>query len=318
MILYSFLLVLGLVLLLKGADWFVDGASAMAQRFHISNLAIGLTVVAFGTSAPELVVNTFAAYESHHDIVLGNIIGSNIFNLFMILGIAGIISPLRVQSSTVWREIPLSFIAVVLLYVLANGFFFTGENSISRIDGLIFIFMFAVFLFYVYKQLHVDVAPQEESATNFSGLKITILVVLGLAGLVVGGRLVVSNAVQIATLMGVSEKIISLTIIAAGTSLPELATSVVAAIKKNNDIAVGNIIGSNIFNIFLVLGVSSLVRPIGFDTIFNFDIFFLAGGTVFLFLCMFSINKKRLDRWEAAILMLAFILYTAYLIGKEI
>ncbi len=317
MIVQILLLILGLALLLKGADWLVDGASALAKRHNISNLIIGLTIVAFGTSAPELVVNSIASFQGHSDIVLGNIIGSNNFNLFLILGIAGLITPLTVQSSTVWKEIPWSFFGVVLLFALANDFTGSGSPILTRTDGLILLAMFVLFIFYIYQQLKTDTAEPEVKDNGLSSLKIWTYIILGLSALVIGGQFVVRNSIQLATALGVSEKIIGLTIIAAGTSLPELATSVVAAFKKNNDIAVGNIIGSNIFNIFLILSISSFVRPIPYNIKFNTDLFLLFGGTIFVFVAMFTGKKKKLDRWEAGLLLATFIAYTVILILKE-
>lgn len=296
----------------------VDGSTLLAKKNKIPDLAIGLTIVAFGTSAPELVVNTVASYEGHSDIVLGNIIGSNNFNLFMILGIVGLIYPITVQSSTVWKEIPISFFAAIVFLVLANGYLFSNELGLSRLDGFILLMMFMMFLFYIYKQMKNDVTITEVEVVPASNWKIWGFIIAGLIGLVIGGKLIVDNAVSIASGLGVSEKIIGLTIIAAGTSLPELMTSVVAALKKNSDIAIGNIIGSNIFNIFLILSISSLVRPVEFSSVFNTDIYFLLGGTAFLFLAMFTGKKKKLDRWEAGLLLLTFIGYTAYLVSKEL
>lgn len=317
MILNIILLIAGLLLLIKGADWLVEGASTIAKKKKISDLAIGLTIVAFGTSAPELVVNVVASVEDHQDIVFGNIIGSNNFNLLMILGIAGLITPLVVQVSTVKKEIPISFLAVIMVFVMANAFF-TSEALLSRIDGIILLIFFALFLYYVYTQLKNVPGTTPVNDINLPGWKIWGLIIIGLAALVLGGRLVVNSAVEMATGWGVSEKLIGLTIIAAGTSLPELATSVVAAMKKNSDIAVGNIIGSNIFNIFFILGVSSVVRPIPFDTVFNIDLYLLFGGTIFLFLAMYIAGKRKLDRWEAAVLLVTYIVYTGYLISGEI
>lgn len=316
MILQVFILLVGFVVLIKGADWLVNGASALAKKKNVSDLAIGLTVVAFGTSAPELVVNVLASFQGHQDIAFGNVIGSNNFNLFMILGIAGLIAPLAVQSSTVWKEIPISFIALVTLFFLANNFFLAGQPGLSRIDGLILLVMFGLFLLYVYKQLKVDPQISLDAHTKYTTLTTWGLILIGLAGLIVGGRLVVDSAVKMAQEWGISQKVIGLTIIAAGTSLPELATSVVAAVKKNNDIAVGNIIGSNIFNIFLILGVSSVIRPLPFDIAFNGDIYFLAAGTFALFAMMFTGGRKKLDRWEAAILLTVFITYTVILVTR--
>lgn len=310
------LVIVGFTSLIFGANWLVDGASALAKKCKISNLAIGLTIVAFGTSAPELVVNTIASFQGHSDIVLGNIIGSNNFNIFLILGVAGLIYPLTVQSSTVWREIPISLIAALLLLLLGNGVF-GNVLEISRVDGAIMFLAFLLFLFYVYKQMKtndVEVVTSE----NISNARIWGLIIIGFAGLVVGGQFVVNSSIQIATSLGVSEKIIGLTIIAAGTSLPELLTSVVAALKKNSDIAIGNVIGSNVFNILLIVPISAFVRPVQFSLSFNFDIAILIAGTIFIFMAMFTGKKKKLDRWEALLLLSFYLIYTIYLVWKEV
>jgi cation:H+ antiporter len=312
------LIIIGFLLLIKGADWLVNGASALAKKNNISNLAIGLTIVAFGTSAPELVVNSVASIEGHSSIVFGNVIGSNNFNLFVILGIVGLIFPITVQSTTVWKEIPISFLAVLTLFILTNGFVFQEANLLSRFDGFILFLFFILFLIYVYSQLKTDLAEVESTTEILSNSKIWIFITIGLIGLITGGKLVVDNAIQIASGLGISQKIIGLTIIAAGTSLPELVTSVVAAFKKNSDIAIGNIIGSNIFNIFLILSVSSFINPIQYDTTFNTDIYLLSGGTIFLFVAMFTGEKKKLDRWEAGVLLTVFVAYTIHLVLKEL
>lgn len=317
MILQSILVIVGLLLLVKGADWLVDGASVLAKKHNVSDLAIGLTIVAFGTSAPELVVNSVASMGNYPDIVFGNVIGSNNFNLFMILGIAGLITPLSIQSSSVWKEIPFSFLSVIILLFLANNYFSTDQPSLSAIDGVILLAFFASFLYYVFTQLKSEPDVAEIFQKDYSNLKIWVLILAGLAGLVLGGKLVVDNAVAMAQSLGISEKIIGLTIIAAGTSLPELATSVVASMKKNNDIAIGNIIGSNIFNIFLILGVSSLIRPLDYSAAFNTDLYILGAGTIFLFLAMFTGKRRRLDRWEAALLLMVYLGYTVYLVNGE-
>jgi cation:H+ antiporter len=203
--------------------------------------------------------------------------------------------------------------------VLANDYFFAGAPALSRLDGLLLLAMFALFLFYIYQQLK-GAPPQalESSHSTFSNLKIWLMITFGFVGLVLGGKLLVDNSLRIATTLGVSQKIIGLTILAAGTSLPELATSVIAALKKNTDIAIGNIIGSNIFNIFLILSASALVRPIAYNRAFNTDLYLLAGGTLFLFTAMFMGKNRKLDRWEAGILLAAYLVYTAYLISKEL
>lgn len=307
----------GFVALILGANWLVDGASALAKKYKVSDLAIGLTIVAFGTSAPELVVNVTASLKGYSDIVLGNIIGSNNFNLFIILGLSGIILPIRVQSSTAWKEIPVSLFVAVLLLFLLNDFTFSGESSASRIDGAVMLALFVLFLYYVFKQMKND--PQVQAAARQRpALRVWGSIIAGLAGLVAGGHLVVTNSVNIANQLGVSEKIVGLTIVAAGTSLPELVTSVVAAVKKNSDIAIGNVIGSNIFNILLILAVSSLIRPIGYNPKFNLDLYILIGGTVFLFTAMLLGQRKKLDRWEAGILFGFYLFYTTYLVMQEL
>jgi len=313
------LIVLGMALLIKGGDFLVDGAASLARRFHISELAIGLTIVAFGTSAPELVVSLAAAIGSHPEIALGNVIGSNNFNLFAILGITGIIAPIAVQKNTIRFEIPFSLFAAILLFILVNINFLPNEKDmVTRIDSVILLIFFGLFLFYVYKSMKTSESGNEESSVKTLSLfKSTLFIVLGLTFLVLGGRVVVNSAVALAQAMNISEKVIGLTIIAAGTSLPELVTSVTAIIKKSSDIAIGNIIGSNIFNIFLILGTSSLVRPMNYSPIFNNDIYFLVFGTLLLLLAMFVGNKKKLDRWQAAIFLLLYIGYVVYLIMRK-
>jgi cation:H+ antiporter len=311
------LVVTGFVSLIFGANWLVDGASALAKKYKVSDLVIGLTIVAFGTSAPELVVNSIASAKGYSDIVLGNIVGSNNFNLFIILGLSGLILPVKVQTSTAWKEIPISLFVAVLLLFLLNDFVFTGTTYSSRTDGLIMLVLFGLFLYYVFNQIKND--PQTVAAeSQKSALKIWSLIIVGLGGLILGGQLVVENSVAIANVIGVSEKIIGLTIVAAGTSLPELVTSIVAATKKNSDIAIGNVIGSNVFNILLILSISSIIKPITYNPKFNMDIFILIGGTVFLLTSMLTGQRKKLDRWEAGVLFVFYMAYTSYIIMQEV
>jgi cation:H+ antiporter len=272
--------------------------------------------VAFGTSAPELVVNIYASSSGHDGIALGNAIGSNLFNLFFILGITGIIVPLKVQSSTVRKEIPMSLIATVLLLFLANNFFNGSAGELSRIDGFMLLAGFAYFLFYVYRMQRnsPDADATTEKPVPVKMFKVVLQITAGLAGLVFGGNLILDNAVEIAHMIGISEKVIGLTIVAAGTSLPELATSIVAAIRKNNDIAVGNIVGSNIFNILMILGLSSVIRPLSYDQLFNQDLILLFAGTILLFFAMYTGKRRSLDRWEAAIMLVVYIAYVVWLI----
>lgn len=317
MIIPIFLVVAGFASLIFGANWLVNGASALAKKYNVSDLVIGLTIVAFGTSAPELVVNSIASVKGYSDIVLGNIIGSNNFNLFIILGLSGLFLPIKVQTSTAWKEIPISLFVAVLSLFLLNDFVFTGTTYSSRIDGLIMLALFGFFLYYVFNQMKTD--PQNVTTENQkSAIKIWGLITVGLSGLILGGQLVVTNSVGIANALGVSEKIIGLTIVAAGTSLPELVTSIVAATKKNSDMAIGNVIGSNVFNILLILSISSIIKPIAYNPKFNWDMYILIGGTVFLFTSMLTGQKKKLDRWEAGVLFGFYIIYTTYLVMKEI
>ena len=256
------LLIIGFGLLIKGADYFVEGASALAKKLGVSSLIIGLTVVAMGTSFPELVVNVYSAIEGKSDIGFGNIIGSNILNLFLILGLAGMISPLDVKKSTVWKDLPFSLLAAFVLFVLLGDVAIDAakEGFLSRSDGIILLVFFGVFLAYILDSAlrkRTELINQEKNEKTIKGHLIFLMVTGGLASLVIGGKWVVDGAVFVAKLLGVSDFIISATIVAAGTSLPELVTSVVAAVKKEMDISVGNVVGSNICNIFLILGAVS-------------------------------------------------------------
>jgi len=315
MFLSIFLIIIGLAALILGADWMINGAAGLAKRFKVSDLAIGLTVVAFGTSAPELVVNAIASVDGYSEIVLGNIIGSNNFNLFIILGLAGLIYPIQVQSSTAWKEIPLSLVVAAFFFFMANDYFIGGKDELSRVDGLILLVGFILFLVYVFTQLKSEPSETIEEAVPKIG-KLIFLIAIGLAGLIIGGKLVVDHAVSVATELGVSQKVIGMTIIAAGTSLPELVTSIVAALKKKSDIAIGNVIGSNIFNILLILSVSTLIRPIEYIHAFNTDLYILMGGTVFLLIAMFTGVRKKLDRWESGLLLFFYIGYIVYMVVK--
>ena len=319
MILDILLITLGFILLIKGADWLVNGASALAKKHNISDLVIGLTIVAFGTSAPEMVVNVIASFDKHSDIVFGNIIGSNNFNLFVILGVVSLIFPITVKSSMVRKEIPISFIVALILMILSNAILGQKENVLSRWDAALLFGLFLVFLFFTFRQPNTDEVPELTTDIKpMSGFKIWGFIVVGLSLLIIGGRLVVNSAIAIAQDFGISEKIIALTIVAAGTSLPELVTSVVAASKRNSDIAIGNVIGSNIFNILLILSVSGLISPITFNPNFNAELLLLIGGTLLLTIFMFTSKKMKIDRWEGAVLLAIFIAYTIFMINKDI
>ena len=313
------LLIIGLILLIKGADLLVDGASSFARKLNVSDLVIGLTVVAFGTSSPELFVNIIASINGNTEIAIANILGSNIANIFLILGISAIIFPLTVSKGTVWKEIPLSLLAALLLAVMANDRLIdnAGVSALTRIDGLVFIAFFIIFIYYSFGiAKRVDGVSEHAPQKQYSLLKSSVLVVGGLVGLGIGGKLIVDGAVYMALKLGVSQSLIGLTIVAVGTSLPELATSVVAAYKKNAEIAVGNVVGSNIFNIFFVLGLSSIIKPLPFQPGSNIDICVVILASLLLFLWMFTGKKRSLDRWEAIILVILYASYIVFLIIK--
>ncbi|MBS1543926.1 MAG: calcium/sodium antiporter [Bacteroidetes bacterium] len=324
---YSLLLLLvGFAILIKGADFLVNGASSAAKRYGISNLAIGLTVVAFGTSMPELIVSLLSALDGKNDASFGNVIGSNNFNLLFILGISGLIYPLVVQRNTVKFEVPLSLLAVFVLYLTVNDVMLWGDSSIapawggvlSRFDGVIMLIFFGIFLMYIYRTMKQTSDLEQDGAVKLYSMPMSIgMVIVGLAMLIGGGELVVDNAIDIAHYFGLSERLIGLTILAAGTSLPELATSAVAAYKKNTDIAIGNVIGSNIFNIFFILGITSLVHPIEYNAALNFDLYVLVGSTILLMVFMFTLNTHKLDRWEAFLMLAAYVVYTLYLVASD-
>ena len=319
MVIDILLIILGFVLLIKGAEWLVNGASALAKKHNISDLVIGLTIVAFGTSAPEMVVNVIASFDKHSDIVFGNIIGSNNFNLFVILGVVALIFPITVKSSMVRKEIPISLFLAALVMLLSNAVMGQEENLLSRWDAALLFGLFLVFLYFTFRQPNTDDIPELTTDIKpMPGFKIWGFIVVGLSLLIIGGRLVVNSAIAIAQDFGISEKIIALTIVAAGTSLPELVTSVVAASKRNSDIAIGNVIGSNIFNILFILSVSGLISPIAFNPNFNAELLLLIGGTLLLTIFMFTSKKMKIDRWEGAVLLGIFVVYTIYLINKDL
>ena len=320
MILQFVWLIAGFAILIFGADFLVSGASSIAKKMGISNLAIGLTVVAFGTSMPELLVSVQSSLKGYNDAAFGNIIGSNNFNLLFILGIAGLIYPLVVQRNTIKYEVPLSLLAAGVLFLLVNDKMILGSegNFLSRIDSLILLLFFGGFLLYIYRSMKTTSDYEEDNSIKIYKTPIALLMTFGgLIGLVYGADKVVENAVAIATTFGLSEKLIGLTILAAGTSLPELATSCVAAYKKNTDIAIGNVIGSNIFNIFFILGVTGMITPLEYKEVMNFDLNVLMSSTVLLMIFMFTLNTRKLDRWEAALMLIGYIVYTVVLIGMD-
>jgi len=313
------LLIIGFALLIKGADFLVDGASAIAKKFGVSALVIGLTIVAFGTSAPELIVNIFASIQGNTDIAIGNILGSNIANILLILGISAIIFPLSVKKGTVWKEIPLGLLAIVVVAIMANDRFIDGGafSGLTRIDGLVLISFFVIFLYYTFGISKAEGSKESEEASGihqYSLFRSGTMVLIGLTGLTLGGKWIVDSVVVIAQQMGLSQAVIGLTIVAIGTSLPELATSAVAAYKKNTDIAIGNIVGSNIFNIFWILGVSSLISPLPFSAVLMRDVIMTIFATFLLFIFLFIGKKHIIERWQGICFIAIYFIYLFFVI----
>ena len=313
------LLLIGFVLLIKGADFLVTGASAIARRLKLSELMIGLTIVAFGTSAPELSVSVVSAFKGHTDIALANVIGSNICNILLILGVSSLIVPLTVTKGTVNKEIPLSLLASCVIFSMANDRLIdkAAVSSVSRSEGIVLMFFFIVFLYYsmtIAKDAKEDdqQVEKERRSVFFS----VSWIILGLLCLIVGGKWIVDGAVVMAGKLGMSENLIGLTIVAVGTSLPELATSAVAAYKRKADIAVGNIVGSNIFNIFFILAASSFFAPLPVNEHANQDMAILIIAGLMLFIFMFTLKIRILDRAEGLLFLICYAAYTVFVIQR--
>ncbi len=310
------LLAIGLGILVYGAEWLVKGASSLAKGMGVPALVVGLTIVAFGTSAPELTVNVYAALTGNTDIALGNIVGSNIANILLILGAAALITPLAVARSTTYKEIPFAILAMLLVWAFGNDILLDGasQSVISATDGLAFLGIFAIFMYYIVALAKSEPPADEAGVTAYSTSYSVGLIIIGLAALVFGGRLLVEQAVYLATLVGLSQAVIGLTVVAVGTSLPELATSVVAARKGQNDIAVGNIVGSNIFNVFWILGISALIAPLPATTSFNLDVMVGIAATLLLFTVMFIGKRYTLERNQGIAFIALYVAYVAYLV----
>jgi len=303
------LLVLGFVMLVKGADWFVEGASKLADKFGIPQLVIGLTIVAMGTSLPEAAVSISAALKGSAEITIGNVVGSNILNVFIILGLTSVIRAVAVQNSTIKYEIPFTVIVTVLLGALG-----LTDNTVGRLDGVILWVFFIGYLIYLFKMAK-NGAPEEETPEgdkNEPIWKLLLLIVVGAVLIVWGSNISVDAATALAQIFGMSERLIGLTIVALGTSLPELVTSVTAAMKGKADIAVGNIVGSNIFNILFVVGTSALITPVVYSASFWVDTIAAVAAMVILLLCVFK--NKKLGRVGGIILLAGYVVYFVYLI----
>ena len=313
------LFILGFVLLIKGADWLVVGATSVAKKYKISDIVIGLTIVSMGTSMPELVVNILASLSGNAEIAVGNVFGSNIANILLILGIAALIYPLPLQRSTVMSEIPFSLMAALLVGFLANAALFDQYQGliISRIDGGILLFFFILFMLYIFSIAREDKqSATTEDYQEKSMLLSTGLVLLGVFALFLGGKWTVDGATYIASQLGMSESFVGLTVVAIGTSLPELVTSAVAASRRNTDIAVGNAVGSNIFNILWILGVSAVIHPLPFNVLSNFDILMIIFASTLLILSVSLEKKRAVGRISGAVFLLCYVGYVVFLLYR--
>ena len=320
------LLIGGLILILLGANGLTNGAASVAKRFHIPPIVIGLTIVAFGTSAPELTVSVSSALKGSADIAIGNVVGSNIFNTLMIVGCTALFAPIVITRNTLRKEIPLCILSSIVLLICANDVFLdkASENILNRVDGLLLLCFFVIFMGYTFaiaskpatieQQAEHLVIEEETEIKSLPWWKSILYIIGGLAALIYGGQLFVDGATGIARNLGVSESIIGLTLVAGGTSLPELATSIVAALKKNPEIAIGNVIGSNLFNIFFVLGCSASITPLHLSGITNFDLFTLVGSGILLWLFGLFFAKRTITRIEGGVMILCYVAYTVVLI----
>lgn len=310
-------IVAGLVLILVGSDWLVEGASGVARKYGISEFVIGMTIVGIGTSMPELVSSLISAIQGHGDMALGNVTGSNICNILLILGVTALISPIKYTKSNIRKDIPFAILmSLFLILMLYNGFGMLGEMGtpgISRSDARYLLVIFGVFMIDSFKSAKNGIDEEEENVKPMPMGKALVFIVLGLAGLVFGGQVFVDHTVSIAEKFHVSEAFISITLMAVGTSLPELATCIVAAMKGQNQLALGNVIGSNIFNISLILGSSAVISPFEIQTISTVDMVVVIVAIVLLWLAAFTFKKRMLDRVEGAIFLLCYIGYIVYL-----
>ncbi len=320
MLINILLLIIGLLLVLAGANYLTDGASAVAKKMHVSDLVIGLTIVAFGTSAPELVISVMSSINGSSELAIGNVIGSNIFNLLMIVGCTAVVMPITIGRSTMEKEIPLVMLSSCVLYFCAQDMLIDGmdDNVISRVDGLLLLSFFMIFMAYTFSLArNGNVAGVPDTAAPAKPMSIWLSIVCiigGLAGLIFGGQWFVDGASGLAKSLGVSESVIGLTIVAAGTSLPELATSIVAAIKKNPDIAIGNVVGSSLFNVFFILGTTATIAPLKVGRIAPLDFYMLIGVSVLLFIFSLTIGKRKITRAEGVVMAAIYIAYTVYLV----
>lgn len=316
------LLLLGFLLLIKGADAFVDGSSSVAKILKIPTIIIGLTVVAFGTSMPEFSVSLTAAMKGSNDLAVSNVLGSNIFNLLVVLGACSLIQPVQAKSSLLKKEFPFSIFIAVILLLLDSDFSISkvlegeGMFTLGRLGGILFLILFAVFLYATVKTAlrSRDEMVDEEEYKVMSPVKSALYIIIGLAGIIWGGDLVVDSACSIAETFGLSQTFIGLTIVAVGTSLPELVTSMVAAGKGENDLAVGNVVGSNIFNILLILGTSATIKPIALDITAVYDTLILIVASLIVYLC--ALSKREIKKGEGAVFLLCYLVFFVYVLTR--
>ena len=318
MTLQIIMLLAGLALILFGANWLVDGSSSIAKRFGISEFVIGLTIVGIGTSSPEMVVSFMSSLQGKADMAIGNIVGSNIFNTLMILGITALVAPMAITKNNLKRDIPLNIVVTVLLIILGMNFtlFGKGQDQISRLDGAILLAVFAWYLWTSFKSDQGDASEEGEGIKEYKTGLLVIIIAAGLAGLIFGGRLFVNSATELAKMFGVSDKFIAITVMAAGTSMPELATCVVAALKGRGQLALGNVLGSNISNILLILGGASLIAPLSFNGMTPVDLGLVLISAIIIFASAFMFKKREIDRYEGVIFLLLEIGYMWYLIAN--
>jgi cation:H+ antiporter len=331
-----FLLIIGLIAITIGANFLVNGASSFGKKLGMTDIIIGLTIVAFGTSAPELIVNIFAGAQGNTDLAIANVLGSNIMNILIVIGVAAIIFPIQVSKNTLKKDIPFNLAAVVILWVMVNDTLlfpnYYSSNTINFWEGIILLVLLIVFLYYSYsttikarkarkennKKLEVDPLIADVPKKEYPLYKDIILILIGLIGLYFGGNWTVESAGTIALNLGISNTIIGLTVVAIGTSLPELATSIIAAIKKNPDLALGNAIGSCVFNIFLILGITSIITPLPFDKALNFDVLITALSSIFLFVFIFMRKGRKISRIQGGILVIIYFAYIIYSVSNHL
>lgn len=313
------ILIIGFFLLIKGADIFVDGASSIAKKIGIPSVIVGLTIVSLGTSAPEFAVSLISSFNGNNGIAVGNVLGSNLFNTLVVLGGTAIVAPLLIKKSTIKRDYIATLVVTILTCFLIFGLAPKSENMLSRISGIILLVVCIVYMFILVKAAKKDSVKDEENTSEIKMSKNILLSLIGVVGIVFGGNLVVDSATNIAYALGMSEKLVGLTIVAVGTSLPELVTSIVAALKGENDIALGNVLGSNIFNLVLILGASATISPITVSGVMVIDFIILIAVTLFIGALIFFNKKedKRLGRLEGIILVGMYVAYLAYIIMRN-